>query len=237
MAYAQAVHGQHSQRSVTPALAIGIFFLPFIFAWFVLGRGYSARARLLAFGWLFGPAALALVLSGNVPKGATSVATMATQSSSTEGGESVASDQGAKEEAAVRLDAANRAEDALKAARPAEGEDAQQFNERVTKLYNRWVLAEKAAEGPDWQKAYLSRHALERMDCSQLYGRVMHEDAQLRQMRAVCAAEAYLPNPTIPTLESFLLKAEDGSAPSGDGGSLTGNADEQAKNAAYQTEQ
>jgi len=209
MAYAQAVHGQHSQRSVTPALAIGIFLLPFIFAWFVLGRGYSARARLISFGWLFGPAAIALALTGNSPKNAASTATVAAQSS-TEHGEPIAPDQAAEEEAAVKLDAANQAEDALKAARPVDGEDTQQFNSRVIKLYDRWVSAEKAAEGPDWQTAYLSRHTPERMDCSQLYGRFMHEDAQLRQMRAVCTIEAQLPKPTIPTLESF-LKTNDSS--------------------------
>lgn len=241
MTYAQAVRAQPSQRSVTPALAIGIFLLPFIFAWFVLGRGYSARARLIAFGWLFGPAAIALVLSGNSPKSATNVATVAAQSSTAEGGEPVAADQAAKEEAAVRLDAANHAEDALKAARPADGEDSPEFNARVTKLYHQWVSAEQAAEGPDWQTAYLSRHAPERMDCSQLYGRFMHEDAQLRQMRAVCAAEAYLPNPTIPTLESFLLKPDDKSAPDADvpqgGGSQAVTAPEQPTTTTYQTEQ
>ena len=33
---------------------IGVFFIPFIFAWFTLARdkGYSTRARVLSFGWL-----------------------------------------------------------------------------------------------------------------------------------------------------------------------------------------
>nr|MBD9681435.1 hypothetical protein [Pseudomonas sp. PDM20] len=39
-------------RRVGLLLAIGIFFLPFIFGWILLQRGYSNTARGLAFGWL-----------------------------------------------------------------------------------------------------------------------------------------------------------------------------------------
>ena len=44
---------QHiTQRSVSPLLAIGIFFFPIIFSWFLLKEGYSRMARVLGFGWL-----------------------------------------------------------------------------------------------------------------------------------------------------------------------------------------
>ncbi len=39
-------------RRVTPLLGIGIFFLPYIFAWFTLQHGYSSLSRWLSFGWL-----------------------------------------------------------------------------------------------------------------------------------------------------------------------------------------
>ena len=41
------------KKSLSPGLWIGIFFLPFIFAWLTLRQGYSKRARLFSFGWLF----------------------------------------------------------------------------------------------------------------------------------------------------------------------------------------
>lgn len=40
------------QQRVGLLLAIGIFFLPFIFGWVLLQRGYSNTARGMAFGWL-----------------------------------------------------------------------------------------------------------------------------------------------------------------------------------------
>lgn len=39
-------------KAVSPLLAIGIFFFPFIFSWFLLKEGYSRLARGIAFGWL-----------------------------------------------------------------------------------------------------------------------------------------------------------------------------------------
>ncbi|MDR9767659.1 hypothetical protein RJP56_16480 [Shewanella baltica] len=39
-------------RKVTPALGLGIFLLPIIFAWFTLRKGYSVRARVISFVWL-----------------------------------------------------------------------------------------------------------------------------------------------------------------------------------------
>ena len=39
-------------KKVGVGLAIGIFFLPFIFGWFLFGRGYSTAARVLGLGWL-----------------------------------------------------------------------------------------------------------------------------------------------------------------------------------------
>lgn len=40
-------------RRVGFLLAIGIFFLPFIFSWVVLRKGYSNLTRSIVFGWLF----------------------------------------------------------------------------------------------------------------------------------------------------------------------------------------
>ncbi len=38
-------------RQVSFLLAVGIFWLPLIFAWFTLRRGYSTKARAISFGW------------------------------------------------------------------------------------------------------------------------------------------------------------------------------------------
>jgi len=57
-AYAPAYpggHGSHGERRplrVSPPLAVGIFFLPYVFAWFTLKEGYSSQARWVSFGWL-----------------------------------------------------------------------------------------------------------------------------------------------------------------------------------------
>lgn len=40
------------QRKVSLLLGFGIFFLPFIFAWFTLQQGYSTVARAVSFIWL-----------------------------------------------------------------------------------------------------------------------------------------------------------------------------------------
>ncbi|HWT51685.1 MAG TPA: Ltp family lipoprotein [Caulobacter sp.] len=51
-------------RRVGAALGIGIFLLPWIFAWFLLRRGYSTLARLIAFGWLLAFILFAIVGGG-----------------------------------------------------------------------------------------------------------------------------------------------------------------------------
>lgn len=40
-------------RKVSILLGLGIFLMPFIFAWFTLRKGYSRGARFLSFSWLF----------------------------------------------------------------------------------------------------------------------------------------------------------------------------------------
>ncbi|MGA4853975.1 DUF4236 domain-containing protein [Acinetobacter haemolyticus] len=40
------------ERKVSILLGIGIFILPYIFAWFTLREGYSKPARFISFGWL-----------------------------------------------------------------------------------------------------------------------------------------------------------------------------------------
>ncbi len=39
-------------KKVSIPLAIGIFLIPLIFAWFTLRKGYSTTARMISFGWL-----------------------------------------------------------------------------------------------------------------------------------------------------------------------------------------
>lgn len=43
---------QATPVTVSPLLAVGIFFFPIIFSWFLLKEGYSRMARVLGFGWL-----------------------------------------------------------------------------------------------------------------------------------------------------------------------------------------
>ncbi len=57
--YVTVVHHHYSQaqlgspkRSVGVLLGIGIFFIPYIFAWFTLREGHSSVARWVAFIWL-----------------------------------------------------------------------------------------------------------------------------------------------------------------------------------------
>lgn len=40
------------ERKVSILLGIGIFLMPYIFAWFTLREGYSKPARFISFGWL-----------------------------------------------------------------------------------------------------------------------------------------------------------------------------------------
>lgn len=58
------------QRKVGVGLFLGIFFLPFVFAWFLLRKGHSTLARVLGFSWLVIPFALA----GMAPPNDTQVA-------------------------------------------------------------------------------------------------------------------------------------------------------------------
>lgn len=53
MAVVQARQTQVSgKRPVGAMLAVGIFLFPILFAWFLLRKGYSATARVMAFGWM-----------------------------------------------------------------------------------------------------------------------------------------------------------------------------------------
>lgn len=47
-----AQSGQAPARKVSLLLAIGIIFVPIVFAWFLLRKGYSTVARGVGFGWL-----------------------------------------------------------------------------------------------------------------------------------------------------------------------------------------
>ena len=40
------------ERKVSILLGMGIFIMPYIFAWFTLREGYSKSARFMSFGWL-----------------------------------------------------------------------------------------------------------------------------------------------------------------------------------------
>ncbi|OTG93581.1 hypothetical protein B9T24_14010 [Acinetobacter sp. ANC 4654] len=40
------------ERKVSIILGIGIFLMPYIFAWFTLRKGYSKPVRFISFGWL-----------------------------------------------------------------------------------------------------------------------------------------------------------------------------------------
>lgn len=39
-------------RKVSLGLGVGIFFLPYFFAWLLLRKGYSSTAKIVAFGWM-----------------------------------------------------------------------------------------------------------------------------------------------------------------------------------------
>ncbi|WP_419819938.1 hypothetical protein [Acinetobacter sp.] len=53
-------------KKVSIPLAIGIFVIPIIFAWFTLKKGYSNTVRIVSFGWLL----LAIVVFVTVPQSA-----------------------------------------------------------------------------------------------------------------------------------------------------------------------
>jgi len=40
-------------RAVSFPLGLGIFFMPYIFSWFTLRKGYTTKAKVISFGWLF----------------------------------------------------------------------------------------------------------------------------------------------------------------------------------------
>jgi hypothetical protein len=44
--------GSHPKRKVTKRIIFGIVFIPYIFSWFLLKKGYSRKARLFGFVWL-----------------------------------------------------------------------------------------------------------------------------------------------------------------------------------------
>ncbi|WP_421534524.1 OB-fold protein [Pseudomonas marginalis] len=54
-------------KSVGFGFALGIFFLPWIFSWFLLGRGYSSKARVIGIGWLALSAYLFFAARGTTP--------------------------------------------------------------------------------------------------------------------------------------------------------------------------
>ena len=47
-----ALPTNRQDRNVSLILGIGIFFMPYIFAWFTLREGYSSLARFSSFGWM-----------------------------------------------------------------------------------------------------------------------------------------------------------------------------------------
>lgn len=60
--------GQAPTRKVSLLLIIGIIFLPIIFVWFLLRKGYSTTARVIGFGWLVLSFILATSGSKNEPR-------------------------------------------------------------------------------------------------------------------------------------------------------------------------
>ena len=45
-------YGEGRPRSVSLLLTIGVLLVPCVFAWFLLGKGYSQRARVVGLGWM-----------------------------------------------------------------------------------------------------------------------------------------------------------------------------------------
>ncbi|WP_298774925.1 hypothetical protein [uncultured Shewanella sp.] len=48
----QTLQTTRPNKTMTPALALAIFLLPLIFAWFTLQKGYSDLSKTLAISWL-----------------------------------------------------------------------------------------------------------------------------------------------------------------------------------------
>jgi len=42
-----------TQKEMSPLLIVGVVFLPLVFSWFTLANGYSTKARVWSFAWLF----------------------------------------------------------------------------------------------------------------------------------------------------------------------------------------
>lgn len=45
------LQGDNASRTVSPLLGVGIFFMPYIFGWFTLQKGYSTQAKVISLGW------------------------------------------------------------------------------------------------------------------------------------------------------------------------------------------
>jgi|GEM_PF-4596719 len=192
------------ERKVSFWLWLGIVSLPLPFAFFTLAKGYSARARIISLGYVGLLTIPALIFGGHDQPAPSQV--QSAQASSVSSVPALDPELAASQ-ARLKQSTADLAYTYLITARLDQDESAEHFNARVTKLYNDWVSAEQKADGQDWQQAYLNRERQDR-DCSDLYGPFSHNDAQLRQARAACAAAAYAPAPTVPTLDDFLMKPE-----------------------------
>ena len=79
--------GSDQQRIVTrkvgAALGIGIFLLPWLFAWFLLRKGYSAAARVISFGWMLIVVILVIAGGGGSSQSTTANSTLAASSPKT----------------------------------------------------------------------------------------------------------------------------------------------------------
>lgn len=68
VAAVETIGGRETPRRVGLLLGFGIVLMPYLFAWFLLRRGYRPAARTLAFGWL-ALSLIAVALTGG-PSGA-----------------------------------------------------------------------------------------------------------------------------------------------------------------------
>jgi hypothetical protein len=64
--YREPVASPGDERAVGIGLGLGIFLLPYIFAWLTLRRGHSMLARVVAFGWMV--AVLIVAVQGNASR-------------------------------------------------------------------------------------------------------------------------------------------------------------------------
>jgi hypothetical protein len=85
MATGTGIDGTGAQpRKVGALLGIGILLMPYLFAWFLLRRGYSTRARVVAFGWMVG-LVIALQMAGRPGSTTDSVSTSGSTAESSDG--------------------------------------------------------------------------------------------------------------------------------------------------------